>query len=177
VRKAASACASTVQLNDGRHRSHIWAERYDATSPTSSRCGRDHRGHRRRHRAAALRGGEFPRQAQAAEAWTHGTSSCGRCRTTGGDAPGQFGGQACSRKAIAIDPHYGQALGVLAASHTFSAHMGWADMAGVAPIAERARWRDPWPTARDPWAHYLSAASICSPDGSTPMPLRVRARA
>ena len=37
--------------------------------------------------------------------------------------------QALLEKAIAIDPNYGQALGVLAASHTFSAHMGWADMA------------------------------------------------
>ena len=33
--------------------------------------------------------------------------------------------QALLEKATAIDPHYGQALGVLAASHTFSAYMGW----------------------------------------------------
>src|SRR5262249_14439975 len=36
--------------------------------------------------------------------------------------------QAILEKAIAIDPHYGQALGVLATSHTFSAYMGWANM-------------------------------------------------
>jgi hypothetical protein len=47
--------------------------------------------------------------------------------------------QALLEKATAIDPNYGQALGVLATSHTFSAHMGWADMATAAPIAERAR--------------------------------------
>ena len=46
--------------------------------------------------------------------------------------------QALLEKAIAIDPNYGQALGVLAASHTFSAHMGWADMEGGSP-ARRAR--------------------------------------
>jgi hypothetical protein len=46
--------------------------------------------------------------------------------------------QALLEKAITIDPNYGQALGLLAASHTFSAHMGWADMAMVAPVAERA---------------------------------------
>ena len=46
--------------------------------------------------------------------------------------------QALLEKAIAIDPNYGQALGVLATSHTFTAHMGWADMATTAPIAERA---------------------------------------
>src|SRR6202007_617641 len=34
--------------------------------------------------------------------------------------------QALLEKAIAIDPNYGQALGVLAATYTFSAHMGWA---------------------------------------------------
>ena len=33
--------------------------------------------------------------------------------------------QALLEKAIAIDPNYGQALGVLAASYTFSAYMGW----------------------------------------------------
>ena len=40
--------------------------------------------------------------------------------------------QALLEKAIAIDPNYGQALGVLAATHTFSAHMGWDDMATTA---------------------------------------------
>ena len=38
--------------------------------------------------------------------------------------------QALLEKATAIDPHYGQALRhALATSHTFSAHMGWEDMA------------------------------------------------
>ena len=37
--------------------------------------------------------------------------------------------QALLEKAIAIDPNYGQALGVLATSHPFSAHMGWSEMA------------------------------------------------
>ncbi len=46
--------------------------------------------------------------------------------------------QALLEKATAIDPGYGQALGVLATSYTFSAHMGWADVATAAPTAERA---------------------------------------
>ena len=46
--------------------------------------------------------------------------------------------QALLEKAISIDPNYGQALGVLATSHMFSAHMGWAEMTTAAPIAERA---------------------------------------
>jgi tetratricopeptide (TPR) repeat protein len=62
--------------------------------------------------------------------------------------------QALLKKAIAFDPNYGQALGVLAASHTFSAHMGWADMAITAPIAERAALAAIQADSEDPWAHY-----------------------
>jgi hypothetical protein len=46
--------------------------------------------------------------------------------------------QALLEKAIKIDPQYGQALGVLAASHSFGAHMGWEEMAIALPAAERA---------------------------------------
>ena len=46
--------------------------------------------------------------------------------------------QALLEKATAIDPDYGRALGLLAAGHTFGAHMGWKDAATAAPIAERA---------------------------------------
>ena len=42
--------------------------------------------------------------------------------------------QALLEKAIEIDPHYGKALGLLATSRIFGAHMGWADMAGVMPL-------------------------------------------
>jgi len=62
--------------------------------------------------------------------------------------------QALLEKATAIDPNYGQALGVLAASHTFSAHMGWAEMATAAPIAERAALAALRADSEDPWAHH-----------------------
>jgi TolB-like protein len=62
--------------------------------------------------------------------------------------------QALLEKATSIDPAYGQALGVLAASHTFSAHMGWADMATVMPIAERAALAAIRADTEDPWAHF-----------------------
>ena len=39
------------------------------------------------------------------------------------------------KKAIAIEPHYGQALGALAASYTFGAHMGWVELESIAPEA------------------------------------------
>jgi tetratricopeptide (TPR) repeat protein len=62
--------------------------------------------------------------------------------------------QALLEKAIAIDPNYGQALGVLAASYTFSAHMGWADMATIVPAAELAALAAIRADSEDPWAHY-----------------------
>ena len=61
--------------------------------------------------------------------------------------------QALLEKAVSIDPNYGQALGVLATSHTFSAHMGWEDMARSAPIAERAALAAIRTDDKDPWAH------------------------
>ena len=68
--------------------------------------------------------------------------------------------QALLEKATAIDPQYGQAIGVLAASQTFSAHMGWADMTTVVPIAERAALAAIRADSEDPWAHYAWAAFI-----------------
>jgi TolB-like protein/cytochrome c-type biogenesis protein CcmH/NrfG len=62
--------------------------------------------------------------------------------------------QALLEKAITLDPNYVQALGVLATSHTFSAHMGWADMVAVAPIAERAALAAIRADSEDPWAHH-----------------------
>jgi len=63
--------------------------------------------------------------------------------------------QALLEKAIAIDPAYGQAHSVLAATHTFSAHMGWAEMA--TPLAERAAHAAIHADGEDPWAHYALA--------------------
>lgn len=66
--------------------------------------------------------------------------------------------QALLEKAISIDPEYGQALGLLAASYMFSAHMGWADMATAIPIAERAALAAIRADSEDPWAHYALAS-------------------
>src|SRR5205814_3157856 len=61
--------------------------------------------------------------------------------------------QALLEKAIAIDPQYGQALGLLATSHIFGAHMGWADKT-IAPVAERAALDAIRADSEDPWAHH-----------------------
>jgi len=67
--------------------------------------------------------------------------------------------QALLEKAAAIDPGYGRALGVLAASHTFGGHMGWEVMAAAAPVAERAAHAAILADSEDPWAH-LALASV-----------------
>ena len=62
------------------------------------------------------------------------------------------------KKAIAIEPHYGQALGVLAASYTFGAHMGWVELEDVAPVAERTALAAIRADSEDAWAHYSLGA-------------------
>jgi len=62
--------------------------------------------------------------------------------------------QALLEKATAIDPSYGQALGLLAASHAFGAHMGWSSIATTLPIAERAALAAILADSEEPWAHY-----------------------
>ena len=66
--------------------------------------------------------------------------------------------QALLEKAIAIDPNYGQALGLLAASHMFGAHMGWTELETALPIAERAALSAIRADSEDPWAHYALAS-------------------
>jgi TolB-like protein/cytochrome c-type biogenesis protein CcmH/NrfG len=68
--------------------------------------------------------------------------------------------QALLEKAISIDPSYGQALGVLAASHTLGAHMGWEEMTAAVPVAERAAVAAIRADSEDPWAHY-ALGSVC----------------
>jgi tetratricopeptide (TPR) repeat protein len=62
--------------------------------------------------------------------------------------------QALLAKAIAFDPNYGQALGVLSVSHTFGVNMGWEDRATTVPAAERAALAAIRADSEDPWAHH-----------------------
>src|SRR5262249_39178416 len=62
--------------------------------------------------------------------------------------------QALLEKATAIDPGYGQALRGLAASYTFSAHKGRAEMASGPPAGERAALAAILADSEDPWAHF-----------------------
>jgi TolB-like protein/Tfp pilus assembly protein PilF len=67
--------------------------------------------------------------------------------------------QALLDKAIAVDPGYGQALSLLAACHTFAAHMGWEEMAKAVPVAERAALAAIRADGEDAWAHYALASA------------------
>jgi TolB-like protein/Tfp pilus assembly protein PilF len=64
------------------------------------------------------------------------------------------------QRAIAIDPHYGQALSVLATSHMFGVHLGWADIVKAAPLAERAALAAIHADSEDAWAH-TALGSVC----------------
>jgi tetratricopeptide (TPR) repeat protein len=66
--------------------------------------------------------------------------------------------QALLEKAITVDPGYGQALSLLAACHTFAAHMGWETMPKAIPLAERAALAAIRADSEDAWAHYALAS-------------------
>jgi TolB-like protein len=68
--------------------------------------------------------------------------------------------QALLEKAIAIDPNYGQALGVLATSYVFCAHMGWSDVGTAVPIAEKAALAAIRADRDDAWAHHALGAVL-----------------
>jgi TolB-like protein/Tfp pilus assembly protein PilF len=156
VRRSGDRVRITAQLNDVSTGSHIWAERYDreladvfavqdeitesivAAIEPQLYAAENFRA--RRKPPGSLDAWDLVMRALS-HYW----------RVTRQD---NMVAQALLEKAIAIDPNYGQALGVLATSHTFSAHMGWAEMATVAPLAERAALAAVEADSEDPWAHH-----------------------
>jgi TolB-like protein len=156
VRKGGDRVRITAQLNDVATGSHVWAERYDreladvfavqdeiteaiiaAIEPQLYAAENFH----------AQR-----KPPDSMDAWDLVMRALSHYwRVTRHD---NLVAQALLEKATSIDPNYGQALGVLAASHMFSAHMGWADRAAVAPIAERAALAAIRADGEDPWAHF-----------------------
>ena len=155
VRKSGDRVRITAQLNDVSTSSHLWAERYDrgladvfavqdeiteaivaAIEPQL-------------YAAENFRAQRKPPDSM--DAWDLVMRALSHYwRVTRQD---HVVAQALLEKAIAIDPNYGQALGVLATSYMFTAHMGWADMAAAMPIAERAALAAAAHDSEDPWAH------------------------
>jgi TolB-like protein len=156
VRRGGDRVRITVQLNDVATGSHIWAERYDrdladvfavqdeiteaivaAIEPQL-------------YAAENFRAQRKP--PNSLDAWDLVMRALSHYwRVTRQD---NVVALALLEKATAIDPNYGQALGVLAASHTFSAHMGWEDRQTAVSIAERAALTAILADSEDPWAHY-----------------------
>src|SRR5262244_1757813 len=140
VRKDGDRVRITAQLNDVATGSHIWAERYDRSLADVFAVQDEIT----QSIVAAIEpqlyaAENFRTQRKAPDsmdAWDLVMRALSHYwRVTRQD---HVVAQALLEKAIAIDPGYGQAHGVLAATHVFSAHMGWADWATAVPIAEAA---------------------------------------
>ena len=156
VRKGGDRVRITVQLNDVATGSHIWAERFDreladvfavqdeiteaivATIEPQLYAAENFRAQRK--------------PPDSMDAWDLVMRALSHYwRVTRQD---NVVAQALLEKAVALDANYGQALGVLASSHTFCAHMGWEDMATALPIAEHAALAAISADSEDPWSHH-----------------------
>ena len=156
VRKSGDRVRITAQLNDVSTGSHIWAERYDRDLAdvfavqdeiTESIVAAIEP---QLYAAENFRAQRKP--PGSLDAWDLVMRALSHYwRVTRQDS---LVAQALLEKAIAIDPNYGQALGLLATSHISSAHMGWANMAAVVPIAERAALAAVEADREDAWAHH-----------------------
>ena len=155
VRRIADRVRITAQLNDASTGSHLWAERYDrdladvfaiqdeiteavvtAIEPQL-------------YAAENFRASRKP--TDSLDAWDLLMRAQSHYwRITRQD---NVVAQALLEKAVAIDPNYGRALGLLATSHSFGIHMGWQDYDEAAPMAERAARAALLADAEDPWAH------------------------
>jgi TolB-like protein len=156
VRKGGDRVRITAQLNDVATGSHIWAEHYDRDLADVFAVQDEITEAIVAAIEPQLYAAENFRAARKApdsmDAWDLVMRAMSHYwRVTRQD---NVVAQALLEKAIAIDPNYGRALGLLATSHTFSAHMGWEDMDTVVPIAERAAQAAIRADSDDPWAHY-----------------------
>src|SRR6202035_5103363 len=162
VRKAGDRVRITAQLNDVATGSHIWAERYDRDLADVFAVQDEITDAIVAAIEPKLYAAENFRARRKApdsmDAWDLVMRALSHYwRVTRQD---NVVAQALLEKAIAIDPYYGQALGVLATSHTFSAHMGWEGLATAAPIAERASLASIQADSEDPWAHLALGSAL-----------------
>ena len=155
VRRSGDRVRISAQLNDVSTGSHLWAERYDrdladifavqdeiteaivaAIEPQL-------------YAAESFRAQQKP--PGSLDAWDLLMRALSHYwRITRED---NASAQALLERAIAIDPAYGKALGLLATSHIFGAHMGWADLGATVPVAERAALAAVEADREDAWAH------------------------
>ena len=155
VRKVENRVRINAQLNDATTGNHLWAERYDrelvdvfavqdeitnaivAAIEPQIYAAENFRSRRKQ-----------PSNLDAWDLLMRGLSHY--WRVTRQD---HLLAQTLLEQAVAIDPNYGQALSVLAASHMFGVHLGWTELAKAAPIAERAALAAVQCDHEDAWAH------------------------
>jgi TolB-like protein/Tfp pilus assembly protein PilF len=156
VRKSGDRMRITAQLNDVSSGSHLWAERYDRDAASvfavqdeiteaivaaiePQLYAAENVRVRSKHPSNLDAWGLVMR------AFSHWAQVSPQDHATA---------QELLQKAVAIDPDYCQALGVLSVIYSFGAHMGWADPATVIPLAERAAQAAVRIDGEDPWAHH-----------------------
>jgi TolB-like protein/Tfp pilus assembly protein PilF len=156
VRKAGGRVRITAQLNDVLTGSHVWAERYDRSvadvfsvqdeiteaivASIEPQLYAAENFHAKR---------KPPDNMDAWDLVMRALSHFWRVTQEDNEVA-----QSLLEKAIAIDPEYGQALGVLATSQTLGAYMGWMDMATIVPVAQSAALAAIQADREDPWAHH-----------------------
>lgn len=155
VRKGGDRVRITAQLNDVATGSHIWAERYDRELADVFAVQDDITERIVAAIEPQLYAAEDDRAQhkppESMDAWDLVIRALSHYwRVTRQD---HVVAQALLEKAIALDPNYGKALGLLGTSYMFTAHMGWMDMTAAMPVAERAALAAIRADAEDAWAH------------------------
>ena len=156
VRKDGDRVRISAQLNDVMTGSHIWAERYDRkledvfavqdeitaaiVSAIEPQLYAAENIHAQRKAPDSMDAWDLVMRALS-HYW----------RVTRQD---NLVAQALLEKAIAIDAQYGQALGLLATSYMFTAHMGWEEMSKAVPVAERAALAAIRADSEEAWTHH-----------------------
>jgi TolB-like protein len=162
VRRSGGRVRITAQLNDVATGSHVWAEHYDRDL-TDVFAVQDEITNAivaaiepQIYAAENFRARRKP--PSSLDAWDLVMRALSHYwRVTRDD---HIAAQALLEKAIELDPNYGQALSVFATSHMFGVHLGWADIAVAAPLAERAALAAIQADSEDPWAH-TALGSVC----------------
>jgi TolB-like protein len=156
VRKASGRVRITVQLNDVATGSQIWSERYDRDLADVFAVQDEITAaivasiEPQLYAAENVRSRRKP--PESLDAWELVMRALSHYwRVTPDDSATAHD---LLEQAIAIDPNYGQALGLLAASHAFSAYMGWTDMAASFIRAEAAATAAVRADGEDPWAQH-----------------------
>jgi TolB-like protein/cytochrome c-type biogenesis protein CcmH/NrfG len=154
VRKSGGRVRITAQLNDVASGSHVWAERYDRDAADVFALQDEITESIVAAIEPQLYAAEHFRARRKAPSSMDAWELVMRALSHHSQITEQDGkiAQELLEQAIAIDPNYSQALGLLASTYAVAAHMGWADPRVVVPLAERAALTAVRLDGEDPWA-------------------------